>query len=104
MDKKKLEREITYLEDEARHETIMLHRKARKGGKKTFRGLLCLLVVIIAAAACIGSYYLPNVFLSEKSAYIHVREQMTAADIAGTGPYHESALVPPHGHTDRTGR
>ena len=68
-----------------KHEVVRDARDLRQPAgrnRRRFWGIAAALGLLIAGAAGAASYYLPNYFLSETEAYVHVREQMTATDIA----------------------
>lgn len=57
------------------------HGAARKGlWKKVIGGAV--FCVLILAGISVASYKVPNMFLPEKQGYVHIRSDMTAADIA----------------------
>ena len=81
MDKKKIEETIEHMKQEVVRDTRDLRQPAGRN-RRRFWGIAAALGLLIAGAAGVASYYLPNYFLSETEAYVHVREQMTATDIA----------------------
>ena len=81
MDKKKIEETIEHMKQEVVRDARDLRQPAGRN-RRRFWGIAAALGLLIAGAAGAASYYLPNYFLSETEAYVHVREQMTATDIA----------------------
>lgn len=81
MDKKKIEETIEHMKQEVVRDARDLRQPAGRN-RRRFWGIAAALGLLIAGAAGVASYYLPNYFLSETEAYVHVREQMTATDIA----------------------
>lgn len=86
MEKNKLTQEIKEIEEKVEETTVSeahsLCRRAQAMGRKKLlaRGAACL--AVLAVAGSLAGYYVPNYFLPDTSAYVHVRDNMTASDIA----------------------
>lgn len=72
---------IEHVEDKL-HDDMGQLKLAEQNHRKRFWGIAAAVVVLVAGALSIGSYYVPDYALAKKEAYVHVREKMTASDVA----------------------